>query len=137
MEAGKQHEGGRVCAGFVNSTLTFSSGTSYLITGCCTKKTQQSPSNLPPSIPQFLHLHFQSFRRLQRVLPCKAANHLLRGPLIIAGFIPPACLLVSNRLFYTQNELCLWLGLLTAGRGGDIRCFSVSYCSAEDPQIVH
>lgn len=124
-------------AGFMNSTLAFSSGTSYLIIGCCTKKTQQTPSNLPPSSLQFLHLHSQPFRRLQRVLSCKAANHLLTGPLIIADFIPPACLLVSNRLFYTQNELCLLLGLLTAGRGGDFRCLSVSYCSAEDPQIVH
>lgn len=63
---------------------------------------KSSPPPPPIVLLHFLHLHFQSFRRLQRVLPCKSANDLLKGPLIIAGFIPPACLEVSARLFSTQ-----------------------------------
>lgn len=44
------------------------------------------------------------------VLPPKAANDLLTGPLIIAGFIPPACLLVRNHLFYIKKmtAACFW-----------------------------
>lgn len=151
FEAGKQHEGGRVClnpdlktqicsssqlagvclikakwhfcyfeanqpfllchqfreavfvAGFVNSALLHFSQ-AHLI---CT--TQQFPSNLPPSTPQFLHLHFQSFRRLQRVLPCKAANHLLTGPLIIADFIPQSvCWSVIVSFIHNMSSACCW-----------------------------
>lgn len=62
----------------------------------------------------------KSFRRLERVLPCKAANDLLKGPLIITGFIAPARLEVSlicnffNPL-YTKEALFV-VGLLTAER---------------------
>lgn len=94
--------------GFMNLPLLHFLQT-HLIIGCYTKKTKQSPSNLPPSILHSLTSILQSFRQLQRVLPCKAANDLLACPLIIAGFIPPACLLVSNCLFYTQNGFaCSW-----------------------------
>ncbi|KAI4830320.1 hypothetical protein KUCAC02_001959, partial [Chaenocephalus aceratus] len=66
----------------------------------------------------FLHLHFQSFRRLQRALPCKAANDLLKGPLIIAGFIPLACLENAGE---PQNHLSLPARLMGEGGGGNCR----------------
>lgn len=88
----------------------------------------------------FLRLHFyHSFRRLERVLLCKAGNDLLKGPLIIKGFISLTCLEVSlivAFLFffsppYTKGTLFV-IGLLTAERGGELRTLGSSACRSDE-----
>lgn len=73
-----------------------------IITSSCTKKTKWFPSYRlqTPPFPVF---------QVTLVLPPKAANDLLMGLLFIAGFIPPACLLVRNHLFYIPKK---WLLLV-------------------------
>lgn len=78
------------------------------------------------------------------VLQCKAGNDLLKGPLIITGFISLACLEVSlivAFLFYffspyTKGTLFV-IRLLTAERR-EFRTLGSSACrSDEDQQVVH
>lgn len=78
-------------------------------------------------------------------MQCKAGNDLLKGPLIITGFISLACLEVSlivAFLFYffppyTKGTLFV-IRLLTAERGGEFRTLGSSACrSDEDQQVVH